>query len=155
MVLGAFCSYCDFFGCKRSLTMIPSSLRMCGGVQCTVYFLGARKKRAKSNDGFVRALTKMSAAQLSSVFASALWPLKTAAQLASIAGKDERTAARWLSGESDPPGILIAAIINEITRARLIGARKSLRVLLRLLRPASPFCIPTRTPPCPHSRIRF
>jgi hypothetical protein len=48
--------------------------------------------------------------------ASALWPLKTAAQLASIAGKDERTAARWLSGESDPPGILIAAIINEITR---------------------------------------
>lgn len=50
------------------------------------------------------------------VVAKALWPVKTAAQLAAIAGKDERTAARWLSGEFEPPGIVLAAILVEITR---------------------------------------
>jgi hypothetical protein len=50
------------------------------------------------------------------VVARALWPFKTAAHLASIAGRDERTAARWLSGEFEPPGIVLAAIITEITR---------------------------------------
>ena len=48
--------------------------------------------------------------------AKVLWPFKTAAHIASIAGKDERTAARWLSGEFEPPGIIIAAIIVEITK---------------------------------------
>lgn len=51
-----------------------------------------------------------------SIVAKALWPLKTAACLASIAGKDERTAKRWLAGEYEPPGIIIAAIIVEITK---------------------------------------
>lgn len=50
------------------------------------------------------------------VVAKALWPIKTAAHIAAIAGKDERTGARWLSGEFEPPGIVIAAIITEITR---------------------------------------
>lgn len=57
----------------------------------------------------------VSAGQFGKV-AKALWPFKTAAQLASIAGRDERTAARWLSGEFEPPGIIIAAIVLEITR---------------------------------------
>ena len=57
----------------------------------------------------------VSAGQFGKV-AKALWPLKTAAQLASIAKKDERTAARWLSGEFEPPGIIIAAIVLEITK---------------------------------------
>lgn len=57
----------------------------------------------------------VSAGQFGKV-AKALWPFKTAAHLASIAGKDERTAARWLSGEFEPPGIVIAAIIVEVTR---------------------------------------
>jgi hypothetical protein len=48
--------------------------------------------------------------------AKALWPFKTAAHLASIAGSNERTAARWLSGEFEPPGIIIAAIVLEITK---------------------------------------
>jgi hypothetical protein len=48
--------------------------------------------------------------------ARVLWPFKTAAHLASIAKKDERTAARWLSGEFEPPGIVIAAIVMEITK---------------------------------------
>lgn len=50
------------------------------------------------------------------VVAKALWPRKTAAMLASIGGKDERTAKRWLSGEYEPPGVVIAAIVVEITK---------------------------------------
>lgn len=48
--------------------------------------------------------------------AKVLWPFKTAAQLAVIAKTNERTAARWLSGEFEPPGIVIAAVIVEITK---------------------------------------
>ena len=48
------------------------------------------------------------------IVARALWPFKTAAHLASIAGKDERTAKRWLAGEFEPPGIIIAAIVAEM-----------------------------------------
>lgn len=50
------------------------------------------------------------------VVAKALWPVKTAANLAAIAGKDERTASRWLSGKFEPPPIVFAAILNEITK---------------------------------------
>jgi hypothetical protein len=50
------------------------------------------------------------------IVAKALWPFKTAAHLASIAGRDERTAKRWLSGEFEPPNCIIAAIIVEITK---------------------------------------
>ncbi len=46
--------------------------------------------------------------------AKVLWPLKTAAQLASIANKDERTAARWLSGEFEPPYVIIEATLHRI-----------------------------------------
>lgn len=49
------------------------------------------------------------------IVAKALWPLNTAATIASIAGKDERTGARWLSGEFEPPGIVLAAILTAIT----------------------------------------
>jgi len=48
--------------------------------------------------------------------AKVLWPLKTAACLASIADTNERTAARWLAGEFEPPAIVIAAVIVEITK---------------------------------------
>lgn len=37
-------------------------------------------------------------------------------KVASIAGADERTAKRWLAGEFEPPAIVIAAIIVEITK---------------------------------------
>ena len=57
----------------------------------------------------------VSAGQFGKV-AKALWPFKTAAHLASIAGRDERTAARWLSGEFEPPGVILAAIMLEITK---------------------------------------
>jgi hypothetical protein len=50
------------------------------------------------------------------IVAKALWPFKTAAHLASIAKTNERTAARWLAGEFEPPAIVIAAIIVEITK---------------------------------------
>jgi hypothetical protein len=48
--------------------------------------------------------------------AKVLWPQKTAAHVAAIAGRDERTAHRWLAGEFEPPAVVIAAIIVEITR---------------------------------------
>jgi hypothetical protein len=46
--------------------------------------------------------------------AKVLWPFKTAAQLAAIAGTNERTAARWLSGEFEPPVVVILAVMHEI-----------------------------------------
>lgn len=46
--------------------------------------------------------------------AKLLWPLKTAAHLAVIAKTNERTAARWLSGEFEPPYCVIEATMREI-----------------------------------------
>lgn len=43
-----------------------------------------------------------------------LWPKKTAAHLASITGKDERTGKRYLAGDYEPPGAIIAAIVAEL-----------------------------------------
>jgi hypothetical protein len=43
-----------------------------------------------------------------------LWPFKTAAHLAAIAKTNERTAARWLSGEFDPPYCIVEATMHEI-----------------------------------------
>lgn len=48
--------------------------------------------------------------------ARVIWPQKTAAELAAIARVEERTAKRWLSGEFEPPGVVLAAIFVEITR---------------------------------------
>ena len=48
--------------------------------------------------------------------AKVLWPDKTAAHLAAITGRDERTAKRWLAGEFEPPAIVLAAVIVEITK---------------------------------------
>lgn len=46
--------------------------------------------------------------------AKLLWPVKTAAQLATISKRDERTAARWLSGEFEPPYCVIEAVMHAI-----------------------------------------
>jgi len=46
--------------------------------------------------------------------AKLLWPFKTAAHIAAIAKTNERTAARWLSGEYDPPYVVIEATMHEI-----------------------------------------
>lgn len=43
-----------------------------------------------------------------------LWPDKTAAHLASIGGRDERTAKRWLAGEYEPPFTVLLAVIQEM-----------------------------------------
>jgi hypothetical protein len=45
--------------------------------------------------------------------AKVLWPFKTAAHLASIASTNERTAARWLSGEFEPPYCIVEAVMHE------------------------------------------
>lgn len=57
--------------------------------------------------------TKMSVSKFGPV-AKLLWPVKTAAVLADISGRDIRTAERWLSGEYDPPPIVAAAVLTEI-----------------------------------------
>ena len=43
-----------------------------------------------------------------------LWPSKTAAQLAAISGRDERTAKRWLSGEYEPPVVVLLAVMQKM-----------------------------------------
>jgi hypothetical protein len=52
--------------------------------------------------------------------AKVLWPDSTAATLAAIAGKKTavRTAERWLAGEHEPPGIVLAAAIVEMIRVQ-------------------------------------
>lgn len=48
--------------------------------------------------------------------AKVLWPVKTAACLASIAKTDERTAKRWLRGEHEPPLSVVLAVVHEMLR---------------------------------------
>jgi len=43
-----------------------------------------------------------------------LWPKNTAAHLATIAKRDERTAKRWLSSEYEPPVVVLLAVINKM-----------------------------------------
>jgi hypothetical protein len=43
-----------------------------------------------------------------------LWPHKTAAHLAALANTNERTAARWISGEHDPPVLVAFAVAMEM-----------------------------------------
>lgn len=43
-----------------------------------------------------------------------LWPFKTAANIAAIAGRDERTAKRWLAGEFEPPLIVVLAVVAKM-----------------------------------------
>jgi hypothetical protein len=45
-----------------------------------------------------------------------LWPVKTAANIAAIAGKDERTGKRWLAGEFEAPACVYAAIFAEMLK---------------------------------------
>lgn len=65
---------------------------------------------SKSVNGKPRGNAKFSAV------ARLLWPHKTAETLAMIAGADARSGHRWLSGEHEPPAIVVAAILHEITR---------------------------------------
>lgn len=47
-------------------------------------------------------------------FARHCWPDKTAAHLATIAGKDERTAKRWLAGEFEPPLVIAETLFRKL-----------------------------------------
>ena len=62
-----------------------------------------------------RTATKLSVRKFGPV-AKLLWPIKTAAVLADLSGRDVRTAERWISGEFDPPPIIAAAVLIEIFR---------------------------------------
>lgn len=43
-----------------------------------------------------------------------LWPDKAAAHIACIAGRDERTAKRWLKGEFEPPVVVVLAVMAKM-----------------------------------------
>jgi hypothetical protein len=60
-----------------------------------------------------RGTTKLSRHRFGPV-AKFLWPQNTAAHVAAIAGRNVRTAERWLAGEFEPPFCVIAATMNEI-----------------------------------------
>jgi hypothetical protein len=59
--------------------------------------------------------TKLSGRKFGAV-AKVLWPENTAKVVAGIANRSHRTAERWLSGEFEPPAIVIAAAVVEMTR---------------------------------------
>lgn len=48
--------------------------------------------------------------------AKAIWPRDTEAHIAAIASCSVRTAARYLAGEFEPPGVVLVAILAAITR---------------------------------------
>lgn len=48
------------------------------------------------------------------VFARWYWPDKTAAHLATLGGKDERTAKRWLAGEFEPPIVVVTFLFEKM-----------------------------------------
>lgn len=50
--------------------------------------------------------------------AKVLWPFKTAAHIAAIAGVEERTAKRWLAGEFEPPICVVLAAMDETFRTQ-------------------------------------
>lgn len=45
-----------------------------------------------------------------------LWPINTAAHIAAIAGKDERTGKRWLAGEFEPDACVFVAALTEMLK---------------------------------------
>ena len=61
------------------------------------------------------APTKLSGRKFGAV-AKLLWPGNTAKTVAAIANRSHRTAERWLSGEFEPPAVVIAAAVIEMTR---------------------------------------
>ena len=76
----------------------------------------ARVAEASAIEGQLSAGTDKIVTRKFGAVARVLWPFKTAAHLAAIADCEERTAKRWLSGEFEPPAIVIAAVIVEITK---------------------------------------
>lgn len=68
----------------------------------------------KEIDGQFRPGTDKIVSRKFGKVAKLLWPVKTAAHIAAIAKTNERTAARWLSGEFDPPLTVVVATMKEI-----------------------------------------
>jgi hypothetical protein len=73
----------------------------------------ARADEARSIERQIRQGTDKIVSRNFGRVAKVLWPFKTAAHLATIAKTNERTAARWLSGEFEPPYVIIEAVMHE------------------------------------------
>jgi len=78
--------------------------------------LPAAVDRARETERQLRQGTDRIVSRKFGAVAKLLWPNKTAVHLAAIANSNERTAWRWLSGEYEPPAVIIAAVIVEITK---------------------------------------
>lgn len=70
----------------------------------------AREIRGQFNPGRDKNVTRLKWVSV----ARHLWPKSTAAHLAAITGKDERTGKRYLRGTNEPPGAIVAAIVAEL-----------------------------------------
>lgn len=79
---------------------------------------GNRDAVAREINGQYRQGTDKIVSRKFGSVAKVLWPHKTAANIAAIAGRDERTASRWLSGEFEPPLVVVLAVVNEIFRVQ-------------------------------------
>lgn len=79
----------------------------------SVYEERIAEARAIEGHGFSGRDTCVPAAKFGDV-CRLLWPDKTAAHIATIGKRDERTAKRWLAGEYEPPASVLAAIINKM-----------------------------------------
>lgn len=71
---------------------------------------------AIENDRQVRRGTDKIVGRKFGRVAKILWPEATAATVATIGGASVRTAERWMAGEFEPPGVVLAAAILEMIR---------------------------------------
>jgi hypothetical protein len=74
----------------------------------------ARVVEAREIERQIRQGTDKIVSRKFGAVAKVLWPYKTAAELAAIAGTNERTAARWLSGEFEPPVVVLLAVMQKM-----------------------------------------
>lgn len=82
--------------------------RVFGNPRVTAREIGGEfRPSGPTADKIVRKLKWVGIAKL-------LWPKNTDAHLATITGKDVRTGRRYLEGEHEPPGAIVAAIVAEL-----------------------------------------
>lgn len=79
------------------------------------FLRGSRSVESENEGQFCPGVDRIVRRKFGDV-ARVIWPSCTDAHLAAIAKVDVRTARRWISGEFEPPAIVIAAIIVEITK---------------------------------------
>jgi len=101
------------FRCSQSVGGARSVASV--GVFMRAIFDGSGFGTTAKDPHFCGSPPKLSGRKFGAV-AKVLWPVDTAKTIGRIANRSHRTAERWLSGEFEPPAIVIAAAIHEMTR---------------------------------------